>query len=222
MDDKEQIIDKILKIYNKSKNNPSEHEAKAAVLKVQGMLAKHNLKLKDLQLEDKQDVKKISSGQKSRWWHGILGNILSRNFKCKMYIQTYNGKTLVFVGKETDVNVCVQTFEYVKHSVNYSCKIHMSKRRLKNKENIKIAKESFIDGFIRGLDYELEKQKNSNQWGLVLSIPVEVHEFYSKIEFTGVTKWEKNHDNKMDEKAFQDGYVKGKELNINPNKILIS
>lgn len=75
---KKHIIDKIIKIYNKSKNNPSEHEVKAAVLKVQEMLMKYNLSMLDIKIEEEpEDVKSIKYSKKSRWWHRKLGIIIA-------------------------------------------------------------------------------------------------------------------------------------------------
>lgn len=216
------IIEKIMKVYNKSKNNPSEYEAKAAILKVQEMLAKYNLEMKDLSIEEDHKVDEVRSGQKSRWWHGRLGSILAKNFKCRIYTLTGNGKTIVFVGKETDINICLQTFEYTKKAVNYNCKIHMAKRRFRKKENIKMAKESFIEGFIEGLGRALKEQKNNNNWGLVLQVPEEVQEYYNNIEFTGKVYYIRKDDKKTDERAYIDGYNKGKDFNVNPDKVLIN
>lgn len=215
------IIEKIMKVYNKSKNNPSEHEAKAAILKVQEMLVKYNLEMKDLSVKEDYNVEQISSGQRSRWWHGRLGNILAENFKCKMYTITSRGRAIVFIGRKTDVNICLETFNYTKKAINYNCKIHMAKRRFRKKENIKMAKESFIEGFIYGLSRVLDEQKNKNNWGLVLQVPAEVQDYYNSIKFTGTVDYRRN-DKETDEKAYMEGYIRGKEFEINPGKILIN
>lgn len=219
--ERETIIERILKVYNKSKNNPSEEEAKAALLKVQEMLAKYNLQLKDLKAEEKKPVIEIELGKKCRWWHGGLARILATNLKCKSYTSNYiGGRRIVFVGEELDVQICSETFKYIKNAITYNCKIHMSTRKLKLKERIKIAKESFITGFLNGLEYALDEQKACNEWGLVLAAPIAVQEFYSNLNLT-TFRWEKSTGDKNDERAYRDGYVKGKEFDTNKDKLFI-
>lgn len=217
---KEEVIDKIRKVYNKSKNNPNYYESKEAVLKVQQLLAKYNLSMNDLGLKEKEkdNVKEIKTGEKSRTWHLNLARAISKNFRCKLYYLTGRGTTIVFIGRDIDVNICFNTYEYMKKSINYNCKIHISKRRLRKKESISNAKKSFIDGFLMGLEHELNKQKT--EWGIVLSIPSDVINYYSNIRFKGSLTIV-DEIKKYDERAYQDGYIKGRETDINPDKILI-
>ncbi|MDT8718295.1 DUF2786 domain-containing protein [Clostridium sp. 19966] len=219
--DKIEVINKILKVYSKSKNNPSEEETRVALLKVQEMLIKYNLTLKDLNVkEDVQEIKKIHYGNRCRWWHSSLANLLAKNFRCKMYLNDhYGGKSIVFIGEEIDVEVCGKTFEYIKDSIAYNCKIHMSKRKIRLKDNIKRTKESFILGFITGLKYALTDREKSNQWELALVTPVKVQEFYNNLE---LTNFEWDIDDRNDDKAFEDGYKQGKIFDPKLGKQCIS
>lgn len=57
---------------------------------------------------------------------------------------------------------------------------------------------------------------------MVLQTPVEVQKFYDKITFSGESMLSRNNEDKIDLKAFNDGLLKGKEFNINLDKIMLS
>lgn len=158
MQNEEKIIQTIRKLLELSKNNPSEEEAKSAALKVQEMLAKYHIDMKEVESIDIDKVESIDEVRvdiPAKKWKYKLANIVADNFRCKHF---YHGKgTLVFYGHTTDANIAAETFKYLFNIGN----------RLAGREVDKVFGEtgtsanvynSFVAGFCAGIEEALGEQ----------------------------------------------------------------
>ena len=114
MQKEEKIIQTIRKLFELSKNNPSEEEAKSAALKVQEMLAKYHIDMKEVESIDIDAVESIDEVRvdlPAKKWKYKLAKIVADNFRCRHF---YIGKgILVFYGHKTDAEIAAETFKYL-------------------------------------------------------------------------------------------------------------
>lgn len=206
------IIIKIKKLLALSESS-NEHEAKLAMLKAQELLAKNKLSMKEINgykninvTEERTDI----TFRKARW-KGRLANIIAENFGCYNYYKTRYNHTIVFVGKDEDVMVCKIVLEYAIDTIDSIVKRLRYKYR-KDGYSTKGLENDFALGFIDGLEYAFERQKEENQeWGLVLKKDKEVVSYYEDLKktFTGTIYTNLNF------KGFSDVYYAGVETGEN-------
>lgn len=83
--DMDRIIDKIQKLLSLAGNNPSEEEAKAALLKAQKLMAKYSISQDHLgdSKHKKHAYAFVDSRVKDRGIHCQLANVIAHSFSCK-------------------------------------------------------------------------------------------------------------------------------------------
>ncbi len=178
------IILRIKKLLALSENS-NEYEAKVSMLKAQELLVKHKLSLKEI--EDHKDINVIEGTTNVTFrqgkWKARLANLIAENFGCYHFYRTNKTHTIIFMGKDEDVTVCKIVLEYAVDSVNSVVK-RFRYQYGKEGYSTKGLENDYASGFIEGLEYAFEKQKEENQeWGLVLVKDKEVVEAYEKKEF---------------------------------------
>lgn len=170
----EKIIEKIKKILELSKNNPSQEEAKAAALKAHKLMAEYHISMKEIETDKPEEMKEntVEVGNGNKWKYS-LANIISNNFRCKYFL--YGNSRIVFYGFQTDVEIASMTFQYLfetgnKAANNYYQKMrndHIKKYGLFDGKGIK---NCFLVGFVEGIKSVLEKQSTE----LMIVTPKEV------------------------------------------------
>lgn len=201
------IIIKIKKLLALSESS-NEYEAKVAMLKAQELLAKHKLSLKEI--EEHEDINvmegKTNITFRQGKWKGKLADLIAENFGCYHYYRTNRTHTIIFMGKdEEDVTVCKMMLEYAVDSIN-SVVNRLRYQYRKEGYSTKGLENDYALGFIEGLEYAFEEQKQENQeWGLVLARDKEVVEAYEKKEFIGSINTNTNFQ------GFNEAYFKGVE-----------
>lgn len=169
--DSTRIIEKIKKVLELSKNNPSENEAQAAALKAQELMAQYHISLAEV--EDIQDIENIveetvmvGNGKK---WKYRLANVVARNFRCRTFY--YGTKIVVFYGYETDAKIAAETFKYLfntGHTKARKERAHYRKQGLWTEG----VYNNFCTGFINGVGSVLDKQCTA----LMIVVPKEVND----------------------------------------------
>lgn len=184
----EKSINKIKKLLALA-SSPNEHEAQSALLKAQELLAKHNLSMSDIEVEEQAveqvvNAKVDASFSKMRW-RLYLAVIIADNFRCYCWGNTSASKGygvgVTFLGKESDVEVCKTMYIYAKKFVESN--IRRMQREL-NSQGYKSTGvgNSYGTGFCTGLKKQFDKQKEVHQeWGLVLVKPDDVVKAYNEL-----------------------------------------
>lgn len=174
--EQEKIIKTIKKVLELSKNNPSEEEAKSAVLKAQALLAKYHIDMKDVEAIDNETLDAIGEVKVSvpaKKWKYKLAKIVANNFRCKNF---YYGKgTVVFYGHESDANVAADTFKYL-FSVGNKCATREVSKAYKAHGTSEGIYNSYVAGFCDGVSEVLGKQCTA----LMLVVPQDVKDAYSE------------------------------------------
>lgn len=210
---KEDIIEKIkglLALGDSSRNN-SEEEAKAAMLKAQQLMAKHDISIEQVESGNMQE-KYSHEMCEHKWDYAYripLANVLAPNFRCVMYCRS---KHIIFMGHSADAKICRATFEFAykfimkKGNAAYN-KAYQMGRPTKGVFN------SYATGFIIGLKNAFDVQCKS----LTIVTPPDVIQEYENIS----KQWQHKKArsiNATDQQAYTEGVQDGKNF-MNKNSL---
>lgn len=205
---KEQIVNKIKKLLARTTSNFTA-EAENAILKAQDLIARYNIDMMEIPNSPQQEIT-TESIRKSYipLWHGSLALIIAPNFRCTGFWQHNNHedkteRSLNFIGLKDDARAARDVFIYAVALINYNI------RRIK-KRYPRVTKpyiNTYIDGFISGLDEKFASQVQQNNYGLILIKPDAVLEMEKELNLEPGPKLHlKYSDN---DNAYNNGYSDG-------------
>lgn len=174
------VKDRIAKLLALAGNNPSEVEAKAAILKAHELMAEHKLRPEDCEAVSKEKVVRSLIGvtcyARMYAWGCNLSAIIAEHYCCVAYRNHQKGKqsqTIGFIGLESDFEICSRIFRYA-----FDCAKQRSDEIFAEDADIypgdirRKAAEAYGWGFCRGLEAALKAQNDEHQeWGLVMVVP---------------------------------------------------
>lgn len=209
----EKIIEKIRKVLELSKNNPSQAEAEAAALKAQKLMAKYHLSMKEIEAAEEIDCideNYVHVGSGNRWKY-LLADIIARNFRCKYFM--YGSVSVVFYGYKEDTAIAALTFEFLFKVGNKAANNYYQKKRkhaIKHQGyfNGSGIKNAFLVGYLEGIEESLEKQSAE----LMIIVPKEVEESYADVTagFKKTSNSLSYEDSSGGQKAREEGIKTGK------------
>lgn len=218
---KEAMIAKIKKIFNLSKNNPSQEEGIAAALKAQKLMSEYNIHEDEVTLEevDPNEIVAMATELKHNsslhTWRKALGSVIAQNFRVKCYTDQY--KDTVFRGFKEDVEIAkeVYTYLYILGDKLGSKAYHEAL----TKGSGKGVYNSFVLGFLKGVEDALGEQCVA----LMVVTPKAVEEEYEKFSAENLKTSKvslKGQKNETYEKGRQEGKaaVKSKQLSKKGDK----
>lgn len=102
----ENILDKVRKLLELSKNNTNINEANAALAQAQALMTKHRLSMFDLdkKIGDLTEVD-LPQGKRNISWKSQLLNGICKNNNCKTIIMEGKGISYRIIGTETDIEL---------------------------------------------------------------------------------------------------------------------
>lgn len=201
---RENMIEKIKKILNLGRNNPSQEEGLAAVLQAQKLMAKYNIHEDEVSLEE---IKKGEIGESTvelnhsshlLVWYKQLALVVAKNFRVKAYLD--GRRDVVFRGFTEDTKIAKEAYSYL-----YTLGNRLGgKAYAEAKEKTGTAKgvyNSFVMGFLHGVDDALNEQCVA----LMIVTPKAVEEDYE--EFSKTLEKGHKHTIKITQSKY---YVEGK------------
>ena len=201
----EKIIDKIKNLLDLANNNPNEHEALAAALKAQELMAKHNVDASVINVDESKDeiyhaIYSDTGKHEMKKWKLSLCGVIARNFKCKVYL---SGTTIIFYGYKKDAEIALEVFKFLYNTGNKLALKHWRNAK-KNGKNTKGLMNTYLMGFIAGIKEALDKQCTA----LMIVVPQEIEKSFE--EMSQDWKHKKctirtNRDSKTYEQGRQDG-----------------
>lgn len=205
--DMEKIISKITKLLALSdlERNPSESEAVSASLAAQRLLAKYNLSMVDVigehdpAEEIEQVIADVGTGKK---WKYKLANAVANNYACKTFSQ--GSDKLVFYGYKADILIARRVYIYLFKVGNRLANQYVKKYRETISYDTRGIYNSFVSGFINGVEKELEKQCTA----LALIVQPEVQESWDI--FSAVMRTRSWNIMSNNPEAYEEGFVEGK------------
>ena len=143
----------VRKLFAKAASTHSEHEAKAAILKAQELMAKYGIQ--DVGKEN--DIKYISLTCKhtgNRSFRRPLAQIIASNFRVKNNLRNMQ---VTFFGRENDVLTAKQAFEY---TYAFICREsgRICRKMRENFQDTTGVVNSYSMGFCQGLKEKLDAQ----------------------------------------------------------------
>lgn len=188
------------------------NEKEIAIYQAQKLVAKHHIQEYELKTLDKDNVVHITStlnARKNTW--KLLGDIISKNFRCELYYNhpSHTHVNLVFVGHETDALVAKEVYESsYKFAVNEAQRL--ASYYYYHYGSAKGVRDEWIVGFINGLKQGFEDQvKRSSETGLMIIIPPEVKEEYNNMTWTDIEYHQLEIQRNGDEDIYRAGFNNG-------------
>lgn len=206
------IKEKIRKLLALAGNNPSEHEAKAALIKARELMAKNKLSENDFKEGDSLELTFVLCEEVSwttdsgRIWMANLCKIMCDKYCCSAAWRTPPGTRtymLVITGIGSDVEVCREVVRYAVEFVEGS--INKLQRKYRRQDPKTIA-NSYAMGFISGLEMAFEEQEEEHpDWALAVIKPGAVMDYENNLK----TKSVKTKSTPIDPASYMHGQVDG-------------
>lgn len=162
----------VRKLFAKAASTHSEHEAEAAILKAQELMAKYGIQ----DAGEENDIKYITLTCKhtgNRSFRRPLAKIIADNFRVKNYLRDMQ---VTFFGRENDVLIAKEAFEY---TYSFICR-ESSRICRKMRENLQDTTgvvNSYSMGFCQGLKEKLDAQSVA----LMVVTPSDVTEKFEEL-----------------------------------------
>lgn len=182
----DKMIEKISNLLDLANNNPNEHEALAAALKAQELMAKYHIELADLDhdagIEIVEESCRVDVSGPSKW-KVKLANIIAENFCCKVYhreersiFSRTSRNYVVFYGYEHDAKIAKEVFTFL---FNTGIKLarHEYYEAKKAGKYTKYVMNTYFMGFCDGIGEVLAKQCTA----LMVVTPKEVIDSYNEM-----------------------------------------
>lgn len=181
MQNREDVIDKIRKLLAHSvENGATQAEAIAFALKAQALIAEHDVQEWELGDAGEVIVEHWVDLPTRRKWRWYLASIVSDNFRCRTYEQTFGRRRghrgvphVFFVGYEQDARAAALVFERL-----YVIGDELGRRAKREAGGWTYAYDNFVEGFCDGVAGELERQCRA----LMLVVPQEVSRYYDELD----------------------------------------
>lgn len=195
----EKIADKIQKLLALAGNNPSEEEAKAALLKAQKMMAEYNMSQSDLNGEEKivysLEMCKLRVNPRSK----VMSAIIANSFACEAIIH-YN--TICFFGREDNAKAAKSSTEFIYKIMERGMTQECRKHGLSTSESgASLIYNAYAKGFLAGLKQAMDAQCVA----LAVVVPQDVKDELSK-KFPNLRT---TRSRMVSGRQYQDSYIKG-------------
>ncbi|MCR5650709.1 MAG: DUF2786 domain-containing protein [Lachnospiraceae bacterium] len=200
LSENEKIITKIQNLLNLASNNPSEEEARAALLKAQELMLKYHVENPEPPEGEKvvQLFSSLGLRQKTEFVL-LISAVIAANFRAKT---VHYGQRVYFIGFEEDANAAKNAFEYTLHFGDAAHDKYFFGRSLTPEDD-----KNWRYGFIVGLKEAFDSREG---YELMIKVPQKVQDFYDSLNLikTGVKRSETVT---RLEGAFTDGFRRGRE-----------
>lgn len=211
------ILDRIRKLLALANDDANANESQAAFLIAQRLMVEHNISVEQAQQEkpdakaDPVEVIKEAVFQAGRVedWRKTLGVAISENFRCKISTQTGDAGAIFFWGHPNDVELAKAM--YIMASMVAEKAADKFAKNYPNGKRREI-KTAFRVGFATGLRDKFRKQREDNNWGLVVCAPAAVEEHFALATSTGFTKKSIGKGKRYHNGAFNAGEEEGENF----------
>lgn len=199
------VIEKVKKLLEVANGRCNENESQVAALKAQQLIAKYNIEETELGIEDNKIILVAFEGPKGEQWKFTLSAIVSENFGCKVF---WVRNTCNYMGYEANAQACKEVFNFLFVNGKRLAQIEIEKRRLM-KKTTELIYDSFIEGFLVGLQSKLNEQCVS----LAIVVPNEVEKAYNDfMNDETPTKKGGSQTDKIREQAYINGIKEGRKI----------
>lgn len=228
------IIRKVKGLMAIANDAADDDEAQSAFLLAQKLMLKHNIEQSTIEDADKKED--IVQGQASAyktvfWYEKLLASIVSENFRVKGYVSMKRTNkhekfksAITFFGLAQDVKIAKEIFVLASEAIvlyakRYIDNYYMRTGKPRTHKQTADLKNSYMRGFLSGLENKLDEQRFSLQeeFGLILLTPKVVEDEYATLRFQGAS----NVSTPCIEEtaAYQAGYSEGEQIDYTKSTI---
>ena len=198
---KAEVLEKVNKLLALAGNNPSEEEAKAAMLKAQELMYKYHIENPETVEDDKVVTVYFDLGKRTKTeFLLMLSVICADNFRSKT---VHAGQRIYFMGFEPDAKAAMEVFVYLLNFAGASYFRYFAGRTRTYQED-----QDWRYGFIVGLHQAFNNRKG---YELMLQVPQKVLEVFNSLNRTHDDAAITNNKPQRIQGAFTDGFRRGKE-----------
>lgn len=166
------IISRIQKLLALAGDKANEHEAEAALLKAQALMAEYGVDRSTIEAGKKPNVVRLrvfpEDQSKTNRLDESLAVVIGENFRCNVY---RSGKIVMILGLEQDVYIFQALFGFALPTMHRLASEYAANRKRTdpNAPHARFLKNSFALGFENGLRQKFAEQVMENDWGIVLA-----------------------------------------------------
>ena len=195
------VLDKIKKLLALSKS-PNEHEARAAMLKAQELMAKYGMSVEESVETEVTYTSTIAETFGNAAFRAPLGSIIAKNFRCEVFL---SAGSIAFYGHSEDVPICKEVFEYAYRTIK-----KLGTKRYNEAKKAGYETRGFYTqyqtAFLIALKNAFEKQCTA----LMIVTPTDVTENFSKMSENWGHKKMSMQNRGINVRAYQQGTRDGK------------
>ena len=196
-----EILEKIQKLLALAGNNPSEAEAKAAMLKAQELMLKYHIDNPETVDDDKVvSVYYDLGSRKKTEFVLMISVVVAGNFRSKT---VHHGQRVIFIGFEADAKAAMEVFVYLLNFADSAHDKYFSVNPITSQ-----ADKDWRYGFIVGLHQAFNSRKG---YELMIHVPQKVLEVFNSLNRTTDGRDLSDNKPKQIQGAFTDGFRRGKE-----------
>lgn len=211
MENLEKMMEKIKNLLDLANNNPNEHEALAAALKAQELMAKYHIEMADI--SDRSDDEEMyeamyedSGKHEMKKWKNGLAAVISQNFCCKYYILDMGSrKNIIFYGYKKDAKIALEVFKFL-YEVGNKFAVRYYNKCKKEGRDTRGVMNTYLIGFRDGIKEVLGKQCTA----LMIITPKEVEDSFAEMS----KNWKRSSQtirSAHDPRAYDQGKRDGKD-----------
>ena len=219
---KEKVIAKIQKLFARKESNFSA-EAETALLMAQKLMLQHNISMSDIDeavIEEQEVVEMCVQRSQTPTWHGAIADIIARNFRCKIMwrISRKTGKRVrcvVFIGLTDDVVIVSEAYAYAIALVRYN--MRCIKKQQPQAKTAYV--NTYVIGFIDGLEAKFREQVQRENWGLMLVTPALVQAKFDSFHPAAQKNAGRKAQCYNNPRVYAQGYQDGREFDHTAKRI---
>ncbi len=159
--------------------NPSEEEAKAALLKARELMARYKLRPEECTATKEPKVIKgltaVTCTAMTNPWAANLSALIAEHYCCKAYREHYSGGKRQYIGicgLEGDYEIAKRIFEYAYDCVIAGCRNEIERSPWDDRGTYRKKCNAYGYGFVNGVRAAFASQEEEHkEWGLVLAVP---------------------------------------------------
>lgn len=196
------IKDKIQKLLNLAGNNPSEEEAKAALLKAQKLMAKYNLTSVEAEGEE-IEYSLEGCDVRAHARYNALAVVIANSFGVKCIIVN---RKIHFFGRKAMAEAAMEAFKFAIHVMRVNARhLAISKGMEPKTEGWAAFFTTYASGFVAGIKDDLDAQCKA----LAIVVPEDVNTEFGN-RFSNTKMYKNRAGMNGDYAVYSKGYTDGK------------
>jgi len=207
----EKLLAKIHNLFKLAEGNTNPNEAQNAMLKAQQLMAQNGIEQSEVnQIIKPKEIlsENITEFGRLSWWEKQLSLIIARNFRCEIYIKkAKSGGSIVFLGLKDDVQLAKMVYNFSVIAIQNDT-VNFVKKYKKYHVVYNVAiKNTYVSGWLKGLDEKYKEQVSQNNWGIVLVKDPLIKQEMNKLHLRKgqSSKVSMGHDSNVYGKGFEQG-----------------